>query len=60
MKANQITVGKYKPGEKVFAKKDPNVALIVRRYIDRIYYCKFQDDPDKRELALFEREIVAP
>lgn len=49
---------KYKAGDVVYAKANPDVKLIVRRYIDRIYYCKFQNDPNRKELALFERELV--
>lgn len=49
---------KFKEGDIVYAKVNPDVRLIVRRYISRIYYCKFADEPDKKELALFERELV--
>lgn len=58
MKDSHNTIGKYKTGEKIFAKANSEVPLTVRRYIDRIYYCKFQDDPQRSEMALFEREIV--
>jgi hypothetical protein len=58
MKSNPSTIGKYKPGDIVFAKKHPKISLVVRRYVDRIYYCQFQDDLNKREAVLFEREIV--
>jgi len=58
MKSNQNTIGKYKAGEKVFAKAHPEVPLVVRRYVDRIYYCRFSKSPDAGELVLFEREIV--
>lgn len=58
MRTNQNTIGKYKAGEKVFAKSQPQAELTVRRYIDRIYYCKPPGDANQNELALFEREIV--
>ena len=49
---------KYGAGDTVYAKLNPDVKLVVRRYIDRIYYCRFPDEPDRKELALFERELV--
>lgn len=52
-----IKENKYKEGEVVCEKSNPHVRLIVRRYLNRIYYCKFQWDPQQKELALFEREI---
>lgn len=52
-----INEHKYKAGEVVYQKANPDVKLVVRRYLNRIYYCKFQDDAERKELALFEREI---
>lgn len=49
----------YQAGDTVYSKTNPTVPLVVRRYIDRIYYCKFPDDPLRKELVLFERELVA-
>ncbi len=49
---------KYKEGQVVYAKENPLLKLIIRRYVDRIYYCKVQDDPDRKELVYFERELV--
>ncbi|MFT7280477.1 MAG: hypothetical protein ACI9DM_000196, partial [Cyclobacteriaceae bacterium] len=56
MKPYQNTIGKYKAGETVFSKTARNTSLVVRRYIDMIFYCLFQSDPDPHEIALFERE----
>lgn len=50
--------GKYAPGEIVFSKANPGVKLMVRRYVSRVYYCQFLDDPDRKEMVLFEREIA--
>lgn len=50
--------GKYSPGEIIFSKVDPGVKLKIRRYVSRIYYCRFVDDPDRKEVVLFEREIA--
>ncbi|MGB3467830.1 MAG: hypothetical protein WBA74_21260 [Cyclobacteriaceae bacterium] len=49
---------KYKGGDVVYTKENPDVKMIVRRYISQIYYCRFADEPDRKELALFERELI--
>ncbi|UII21168.1 hypothetical protein [Fulvivirga ligni] len=49
---------KFDVGAVVYQKINPSVKLIIRRYVDRIYYCKFQNDPERKELALFERELT--
>ncbi len=48
---------KYQVGQVVQAKAAPELKLVIRRYIDRIYYCKVKDNPTRRELVYFEREI---
>jgi hypothetical protein len=50
---------KYKEGQVVHAKVNPALKLVIRRYVDRIYYCKVQNDPTRKELVYFEREIEA-
>ena len=50
---------KYKEGEEVYAKENPSLKLIIRRYVDRIYYCKIKEDPMHKELVYFEREIMS-
>lgn len=49
---------KYNVGEVVYAKVNPALKLVIRRYIDRVYYCKVQEDPERKELVYFEREIL--
>ena len=49
---------KYKEGETVYAKECPSLALIVRRYVHRIYYCKIVSDPNSDEVVYFERELL--
>ncbi|GAB3223686.1 hypothetical protein J0A67_10255 [Algoriphagus aestuariicola] len=51
-------INKYKVGEKVATKADPSVELTVRKYYAGIYYCVFVALPHKKELALFERELL--
>lgn len=50
---------KYKEGEEVYAKVNPSLKLIVRRYVDRIYYCKIKKDLKLKELVYFERELMS-
>jgi len=50
---------KYKEGEIVYAKVNPGLKLVIRRYVDKIYYCKIQDEPARKELVYFEREILS-
>ena len=49
---------KYIEGQEVYSISNPSVKLVVRRYVDRIYYCKVQSDPKKKELVYFERELT--
>ncbi len=49
---------KYKEGETVYAKVNPECKLIVRRYVKRIYYCTIRDNPEEKELVFFERELA--
>ena len=50
---------KFKERESVCAIIAPEVALVVRRYVDRVYYCKIISDPEHRDLIYFERELQA-
>jgi hypothetical protein len=50
---------KHQIGEVVFAKVAPKLRLIVAAYKDRIYYCSIENEPKKKHLAYFERELVS-
>ena len=50
---------KYKEGQIVYSIEYPTLPLIVRRYVDRIYYCKVKNDPTRKELVYFERQLMA-
>lgn len=54
----EVMENKYKEGDIVFAKENPTRKLIIRRYVDRIYYCKIQEDDSAKELVYFERELT--
>ncbi len=49
---------KFKEGAVVCALVNPTLKLVIRRYVDRIYYCKIQEDPARKELVYFERELM--
>ena len=49
----------YKEGDEVYAKLTPSLKLLIRRYVDRIYYCKIKKDPMLKELVYFERELMS-
>jgi hypothetical protein len=53
------TENKFKNGEVVHERTNPSQKLIVSRYADRVYYCKVQDAPNRKELVYFERELIA-
>ncbi|WP_258100574.1 hypothetical protein [Marinoscillum pacificum] len=54
----ELKPNSYQAGDVVYAKVNPTLELTVRRYIDRVYYCRVKDDPDKPELVYYERELV--
>jgi hypothetical protein len=54
-----VMLNKYKEGDTVFAKENPTCKLIVRRYVDTIYYCREQKAPEGKELVYFERELIS-
>lgn len=49
---------KYQVGESVFAKSAPAEKLKVRRFVDRVYYCRMVKDPNGPDLVYFERELT--
>lgn len=49
----------YPEGSVVFARARPTVALVIRRYVDRVYYCRSQEDPFEKEQVYFERELLS-
>ncbi|TRX46401.1 hypothetical protein FNH22_30890 [Fulvivirga sp. M361] len=56
--SKQFVQNKYNAGDITYAKANPTLKLVIRRYIDQVYYCKVQDDPERKELVYFERELV--
>jgi hypothetical protein len=56
--SRQFKQNKYNAGDIVSAKVNPTLKLIIRRYVDQVYYCKIQEYPKRDELVYFERELV--
>jgi hypothetical protein len=56
---NNNTDNKYQEGLEVYAMNKPSEKLVIRRYVDRIYYCLIANHPDQKELAFFERELTS-
>lgn len=55
--ANYTMENKYKEGDIVNERVRPSQKLIVSRLMNKIYYCKIQENPDRKELVFFEREL---
>lgn len=51
-------MNKFKEGEEVIAKVNPTEILVIRRYLQRIYYCRVKANPNAKELVFFERELM--
>ena len=49
---------KYKNGEVVFDRIRPTQKLVIRGYLNGIYYCKCQESRNRKELVYFERELL--
>lgn len=50
----------FKEGEVVVSKFDETKLLVIRRHVDRIYYCTTQLNPELKELVFYERELTNP
>ncbi len=48
---------KYKEGDIVSERVRPLQKLIISRFINKIYYCKIFENPRRKELVFFEREL---
>lgn len=53
-----ISENKYKEGEVVYERTHPSQKLVIGRYADRVYYCKALENPTRKELVYFERELL--
>lgn len=56
--SKQFVQNKYNPGDIVYAKVNPTLKLVIRRYVDQVYYCKVFEDLERKELVYFDRELI--
>lgn len=49
---------KFKEGDVVYERTHPSQKLVIGRYADRVYYCKAMENPTRKELVYFERELL--
>lgn len=49
---------KFAEGSAVHALEAPEIQLLVRRYVDRVYYCTVKNDPGHKDKIYFERELA--
>jgi hypothetical protein len=50
----------YPEGTFITAKEHPGVKLMIVKYLQRIYYCVPAKDPNQKQLAYFEQELIPP
>lgn len=50
----------YAEGILITAKNNPSLGLKIMTYNQRIYYCAVVGDEEGRQLAYYERELIAP
>ena len=48
---------KYAEGSTVYAIANPELELVVRRFVKRIYYCTDQSSAQPKDQVYFEREL---
>lgn len=53
-----VIENKFKEGDVVYERTHPTQKLIIGRYADRVYYCKALENPTRKELVYFERELL--
>jgi hypothetical protein len=50
----------YPVGMHIAARVSPLLKLKIESYNQRIYYCSLVDEPERKQFAYFERELIAP
>lgn len=50
----------YAEGSVIFAKERPAIPMVIRRYVDQIYYCTNQQESTEKERVYYDRELIAP
>lgn len=60
MSENLSNDNKYSVGTTIYAKAYPGLKLIIKKYYLRIYYCAVVEEPERKQFAYFERELIPP
>jgi hypothetical protein len=55
---DSIAEAKFSTGEIVFEKMRPRQRLIIRNYLDQLYYCNAFEAPDRKPLVFLERDLI--
>lgn len=50
---------KFKTGDIVYERVRPSQQLIIKRYVDLLYYCATPERSHGKTLVFFERELTA-
>ena len=50
----------YPENSFIRAKVAPEIPLVIVKYLHQIYYCAVVDEPDRKQLVYFERELINP
>ena len=61
--ANQMSYrtnsdNKFREGTTISARNNPEVAMVIVKYYQRIYYCVVTGDGSKKQHAFFEHELL--
>lgn len=48
----------FPEGSVVYANINPALTLVIRHYVQRIYYCTIRKDPSPKEIVYFERALM--
>lgn len=51
---------RFEEGSIIVAKANPEIRLLITKYLQRIYYCVELDDPTQKTQVYFERELISP
>jgi hypothetical protein len=54
-----VADAKFKVGDTVADRIHPARKLVIRSYMDRIYYCRPQENRHLKPLVYFERDLMA-
>ena len=60
MRDRNVKDNLYEEGTLITAKENPALVLVIKKYVQRIYYCEIAGQPGLQQLAYFERNLIPP